>query len=545
MLRNALKGAHAAGLDGDDVLVVRAQLLLAEHEAREEAARTELREALSEATFSFPQMRYNMKGLRERKDRITAVIFAGRRLGLAETELREAENKRRKVHNMMEDLKGQIRVFCRVRPLSQKECKEGDVEALVNIDGMSLEVPNVGGFAYDGVFNPGKQEDVFEDCRDLVQSAVDGHNVTIFAYGQTGAGKTYTMYGEKGEKEGIAPRAIMELFQIIDRLRPSYDVNVTGSMVELYNNQLVDLLRIQRRGSIGISSPKLSLRQDRSGDMQVREMKEQEVKDAGQLKALLDKGIAQRTVAANTMNIESSRSHLIFTIRVTSTNRETKETLKGKILLCDLGGSERLKKTEATGDRKTEAIEINKSLTALGDVIEAVAKKQLQIPYRNHKLTQIMKDSLGGTAKTLMFVNCSPAWSSLDETIMSLKYAARVKRITNVAGTPSHSPTRSSSFSFWAGGSETPQASPHASPYRRQNDPSSPTASRRGSVRENSPTASRRGSVQFFPKSAERGDAGGRGISHSAPVSRCPSASRRGSQNANREAEAVVQVASG
>merc|ERR1719506_2385362 len=168
-------------------------------------------------------------------------------------------------------------------------------------------------------------------------------------------------------------------------------------------------------------------------------MKEPEVKDVSQLKALLDRGIAQRTVAANLMNIQSSRSHLIFTMKVTTLNHETKESLKGKILLCDLGGSERLKKTEATGEQKKEAIEINKSLSALGDVIEAVAKKQKQVPYRNHKLTQIMQDSLGGTAKTLMFVNCSPALSSIDETVMSLKYAARVKKITNWAS-PSHSP---------------------------------------------------------------------------------------------------------
>uniref|UniRef100_A0A7S2MWK2 Kinesin motor domain-containing protein n=1 Tax=Alexandrium andersonii TaxID=327968 RepID=A0A7S2MWK2_9DINO len=153
---------------------------------------------------------------------------------------------------------------------------------------------------------------------------------------------------------------------------------------------------------------------------------------------ILAKGLQQRRVAASAMNIRSSRSHLIFTIRVSTTNLSTKETLSGKILLCDLGGSERLKKTEATGEQRREAIEINKSLTALCDVIEAVARRQRQVPYRNHKLTQIMQDSLGGSAKTLMFVNCSPAWSNLSETLMSLNWAARTKRITNL-GTPSSS----------------------------------------------------------------------------------------------------------
>merc|ERR1719321_145400 len=131
------------------------------------------------------------------------------------------------------------------------------------------------------------------------------------------------------------------------------------------------------------------------------------------------------------MNSESSRSHLILSIKVKSTSLKTKETTNAKILICDLAGSERLKKSEVTGDMQKEAIEINKSLTALGDVIEALTKGGKQIPYRNHQLTQVMQDSLGGTAKTLMFVNCSPAESNVDETMMSLKYATRAKKIKN------------------------------------------------------------------------------------------------------------------
>merc|ERR1719436_538397 len=131
------------------------------------------------------------------------------------------------------------------------------------------------------------------------------------------------------------------------------------------------------------------------------------------------------------MNSESSRSHLILVIKIVSVNRETRDMTKGKILMVDLAGSERLKKSEVTGDMQKEAIEINKSLTALGDVIESLTKNQKSIPHRNHKLTQLLQDSLGGTAKTLMFVNCSPASSNVDETVMSLKYATRAKKITN------------------------------------------------------------------------------------------------------------------
>merc|ERR1712188_60492 len=112
-------------------------------------------------------------------------------------------------------------------------------------------------------------------------------------------------------------------------------------------------------------------------------------------------------------------------------NKETKEQVRGKLLLCDLAGSERLKKSEVTGQQQKESIEINKSLTALGDVIEALTKGLKQIPYRNHKLTQVMQDALGGTAKTLMFVNCSPASSNVEETVQTLKYANRAKKVTN------------------------------------------------------------------------------------------------------------------
>lgn len=147
----------------------------------------------------------------------------------------------------------------------------------------------------------------------------------------------------------------------------------------------------------------------------------------------MDRGMEQRTVAATAMNSESSRSHLVFMVKIVSVNKETKEQQKGKLLICDLAGSERLKKSQVTADMQKEAIEINKSLTALGDVIEGLTKNVKVVPYRNHKLTMLMQDSLGGSAKTLMFINCSPANSNLDETLMALKYAQRAKKITNTS----------------------------------------------------------------------------------------------------------------
>ncbi|CAE7513251.1 KIN14E [Symbiodinium microadriaticum] len=171
-----------------------------------------------------------------------------------------------------------------------------------------------------------------------------------------------------------------------------------------------------------------------SAESERNNLEDQLCNTAEELMAMMDRGNDQRTVAATAMNSESSRSHLVLLIKIISVNKETKETLKGKMLMCDLAGSERLKKSEVTEHQQKEAIEINRSLTALGDVIEALTKGgKGVVPYRNHKLTQLMQDSLGGTAKTLMFVNCSPASSNLDETFMSLKYAQRAKKITNTA----------------------------------------------------------------------------------------------------------------
>merc|ERR1712072_670593 len=132
-------------------------------------------------------------------------------------------------------------------------------------------------------------------------------------------------------------------------------------------------------------------------------------------------------------NADSSRSHLIVILIVESTNKKSKQVTTGKLTLCDLAGSERLKKSEVTGEQMKEAQSINKSLTALGDVIEALSKNSKHVPYRNHKLTQLLSDSIGGNAKTLMFVNCSPVAGNSDETNSSLSYAARAKQVTNKA----------------------------------------------------------------------------------------------------------------
>uniref|UniRef100_A0A7S2PCH0 Kinesin motor domain-containing protein n=1 Tax=Zooxanthella nutricula TaxID=1333877 RepID=A0A7S2PCH0_9DINO len=227
--------------------------------------------------------------------------------------------------------------------------------------------------------------------------------------------------------EGTTPRTIKELYRVTEAQSARFQYTISASMLELYRNDLVDLLS---KGNPK-AGKKLNIKTDKQGRIQVENVIEEECRNVDELTAVLERGNEQRSVAATQMNSESSRSHLVFMVKVLGVNKDTGEQSRGKILMCDLAGSERLKKSGATDEMQKEAIEINKSLTVLGDVIEALTSNQKIIPYRNHKLTQLMQDSLGGTAKTLMFVNCSPASSNLDETLMSLKYATRAKKITN------------------------------------------------------------------------------------------------------------------
>jgi len=366
------------------------------------------------------------------KARLNSMLFAAKDANMHELALSTVQQQRRRIHNMIEDAKGQVRVYCRVRPLNAKEASRGDVSVLQLIDDMGLAVPNGSTFACDGIYAPGSQEKIFEDCRDLVQSAIDGTNVTIFSYGNTGTGKTYTMYGNHRE-DGIAQRTIREVFEVAMGLNDSCSVTVSATMLELYNDRLIDLLP----QNAGIQ--KLRVRQDGAGKVRVDGLQEHVANNEIELLDLFASGKRKRSVAGNAMNEESSRSHVIFTVMIKTVNLHKGETLSGKIVLCDLGGAEQLKKSGVRGHQVKEAIELNRSLTALGDVIHAVAAKQKSIPYRNHKLTQLLQDSIGGSAKTLMFVTCSPATSNLGQTMMTLNYAARVKKITN-SGAPSMSP---------------------------------------------------------------------------------------------------------
>ncbi|KAG7318564.1 hypothetical protein KOW79_018319 [Hemibagrus wyckioides] len=372
----------------------------------------------------------------------------GQQLLLLQAELKQVkeENKtmtehytaertlRKKYYNMVEDMKGKIRVFCRIRPQTRAELVRGSSTIVSCLDDYTVILETPRGpreFQFDRIFTTEHtQDDVFQESSRLIQSAIDGFNVCIFAYGQTGSGKTFTMLGDREQKNpGIIPRTFTKIFEIIQENETKFEFKVSASMLELYNDRLQDLF-VSPADAL---SKRIEIKKDKKGLVFAQGAEAKEATSAGELFALFELGSANRHIAATKMNIESSRSHLIISIMLESRNLANGSMTYGKLNLVDLAGSERAAKTGAKDDQLKEANSINKSLSALGDVISALALEQAHVPYRNNKLTQLMQDSLGGNAKTLMFLNISPSDCNLDETLTSLIYASRVKAITNHA----------------------------------------------------------------------------------------------------------------
>ncbi|KAJ8006015.1 hypothetical protein DPEC_G00123870 [Dallia pectoralis] len=341
---------------------------------------------------------------------------------------------RKKYYNLVNDMKGKIRVYCRIRPMSWAETAQGGAIVVERLDQYSVSVVTLRGlreFQFDQVFSgESSQEDVFQDINRLIQSSIDGYNVCIFAYGQTGSGKTFSMVGDRDQRNpGIMPRAFNAIFDIIQENGTKFECKVSAYMLELYNDRLQDLFV----GGADAQSRRVEIKRNRKGLVFAQGAETKEASSAGELFAMFQQACASRHITATKMNVESSRSHLIIGIMLESRNLTNGSVSFGKLSLVDLAGSERAAKTGARDDQLKEATSINKSLSALGDVISALSLELSHIPYRNSKLTQIMQDSLGGNAKTLMIVNVSPCDCNLEETLTSLIYATRVKAITNNA----------------------------------------------------------------------------------------------------------------
>ncbi|XP_035507678.1 kinesin-like protein KIFC3 isoform X3 [Morone saxatilis] len=339
-------------------------------------------------------------------------------------------NLRKKCHNELVRLKGNIRVFCRVRPVSQEEQDSADARTMLSFDSEDdavLYLSNKGKimtFELDKVFAPqATQEEVFQEVQSLVTSCIDGFNVCIFAYGQTGSGKTYTMEGVVDDP-GINQRALRLLFSEVTEKAPDWDYKITVSMVEIYNETLRNLL-----GENPTDKLDIKMNPDGSGQLYVPGLTEFTVQSPEDINRVFELGHMNRATACTNLNEHSSRSHALLIITVSGFNSATGNRTQGKLNLVDLAGSERIAKSGAEGSRLREAQCINKSLSALGDVINALRSKHSHIPFRNSRLTYLLQDSLNGDSKTLMMVQVSPLPTNMSESVCSLKFAQRVRSV--------------------------------------------------------------------------------------------------------------------
>ncbi|XP_006229477.1 kinesin-like protein KIF7 isoform X3 [Rattus norvegicus] len=338
-----------------------------------------------------------------------------------------------------------VRVALRVRPLLPKELLHGHQSCLqVEPERGRITLGRDRHFGFHVVLGEDAgQEAVYQACvQPLLEAFFEGFNATVFAYGQTGSGKTYTM-GEASvaslheDEQGIIPRAMAEAFKLIDE-NDLLDCLVHVSYLELYKEEFRDLLEV------GTASRDIQLREDDRGNVVLCGVKEVDVEGLDEVLSLLEMGNAARHTGATHFNRLSSRSHTVFTVTLEQRGRAPTRLprpgaghlLVSKFHFVDLAGSERVLKTGSTGERLKESIQINSTLLALGNVISALGDPQRRgshIPYRDSKITRILKDSLGGNAKTVMIACVSPSSSDFDETLNTLNYASRAQNIRNRA----------------------------------------------------------------------------------------------------------------
>ncbi|XP_044141592.1 kinesin-like protein KIF21B [Bufo gargarizans] len=353
-----------------------------------------------------------------------------------------------------------VRVALRIRPQSSKEQAEGcHVCTWVYPGEPQLLLGKDKAFTYDYVFDMDtEQVNVYDTCaRGLVEGCFQGYNATVLAYGQTGAGKTYTMGSgfdlAVSESElGIIPRAVRQLFGTIQervvasraRGLPEPIFKISAQFLELYNEDILDLFDISRDPDSRYRKSNIRIHEDACGGIYVSGASTRSVNSEAELLQLLKEGALSRTTASTQMNSQSSRSHAIFSVHLHQTRVSDSypadtsslecETLTAKFHFVDLAGSERLKRTGATGERAREGISINCGLLALGNVISSLgdqSKKILHVPYRDSKLTRLLQDSLGGNSQTMMIACVSPSDRDFMETLNTLKYANRARNIKN------------------------------------------------------------------------------------------------------------------
>jgi len=348
----------------------------------------------------------------------------------------------------LENSNDNVKVVCRVRPLSQSEklnetgdpknipvCTEFNPKDRKSITIRVNEHQNnsendVHNFNFDYVFSVDTQQtEVYEITGiPILTSILQGFNGCILAYGQTGSGKTFTMQGEIDDpiNKGLIPRIIDSLFEKIGESSAKMEYTIKAGIAEIYNEKIHDLL--------DISKDNLSIREDKQKGTYIEDLTEISICSASEIYKIMHTGNNNRTVAATKMNAVSSRSHSIFIMNLTMNDLETFSCKTAKLYLVDLAGSEMVGKTGASGKTLEEAKNINKSLTMLGRVINALTDgKSEHIPYRDSKLTRILQNSIGGNAKTCLIVTASPAFYNSSETLSTCRFGARAKNIKNNA----------------------------------------------------------------------------------------------------------------
>ncbi|XP_034548354.1 kinesin-like protein KIF27 [Notolabrus celidotus] len=343
-----------------------------------------------------------------------------------------------------------IQVAVRVRPLLSKEVVLNHrVSVWTEPDSTDVVVSPNCVFSFDHTFGPdAEQDELYETCvQPLVEYLMDGFNATVFCYGQTGSGKTYTLGGRNQVEEGgIIQRVAQDVFSLLEEKRTNSDglaATVRVSFIECYMEELRDLLELPTMHKA------LHIRDDEKGNTVVVGAKEVDVYSTEELLSVLEKGNAVRHTATTRMNVHSSRSHTIFTIQIFQCCPGNKFVRSSKLCLVDLAGSERADKTNNTGVLLKELVHNNTGLLALGKVIRALCEIDLNrrsnkannvyVPYRDAKITRLLRDSLGGTAHTLMVVCVSPSNQSVTETLRALQFASKARQIHNHPGArPTH-----------------------------------------------------------------------------------------------------------
>ncbi|RIB10372.1 kinesin heavy chain [Gigaspora rosea] len=327
-----------------------------------------------------------------------------------------------------------IRVVCRFRPQNSREIREGGVPIISYDDnGESCRMEGKefqGNFTFDRIFPPEtSQKSVFEESiKHIVDEVISGYNGTVFAYGQTGSGKTHTMMGNMDDEEfkGLIPRIVEQIFQSIIDSPPTIEYTVKVSYMEIYMEKIRDLLNPQ--------NDNLPVHEEKNRGVYVKGLLEVYVGSVQEVYEVMKRGGSARIVAYTNMNAESSRSHSIFVITINQKNLADGSVKSGKLSLVDLAGSEKVGKTGASGQTLEEAKKINKSLSALGMVINALTDgKSTHIPYRDSKLTRILQESLGGNSRTTLIINSSPSSFNEAETLSTLRFGMRAKSIKNKA----------------------------------------------------------------------------------------------------------------